>query len=115
MNLPNRALRDYYQLIKEPVSLQRVHKRVRGIQGRGDPTDITEYKSWDAFEKIVSMIWKNARTYNEDGSELYNVSIELEVCHSPLVSLTSSHESRKCSTNDWTSGVYCEETGPSQR
>ncbi|CAI6281041.1 unnamed protein product [Periconia digitata] len=78
VNLPNRALRDYYQLIKEPVSLQRVHKRVRGIQGRGDPTDITEYKSWDAFAKIVSMIWKNARTYNEDGSELYNVSIELE-------------------------------------
>ncbi|PVI08266.1 Bromodomain-domain-containing protein [Periconia macrospinosa] len=78
VNLPNRSLRDYYQQIKEPVSLSKVLKRVRGVVGRNAPTDITELKSWDAFENMTSMIWKNARTYNEDGSDLYNVSIELE-------------------------------------
>jgi len=25
------------------------------------------------------MIWKNARLYNEDGSDIYNLSVELEV------------------------------------
>lgn len=29
----------------------------------------------------MSLIWKNARDYNEDGSEIYNVSLELEVSY----------------------------------
>lgn len=90
VQLPSRSLRDYYQLIKEPVSLSAVQKRVRGIIGRGPPTGITELKSWDAFANMTSLIWKNARDYNEDGSELYNVSIELEVCQ-PRTSLMQHH------------------------
>ncbi|KAF1951910.1 hypothetical protein CC80DRAFT_573588 [Byssothecium circinans] len=78
VQLPSRSLKDYYQLIKEPVSLNAVQKKVRGVIGRNAPTGITELKSWDAFEQMTSMIWKNARDYNEDGSDLYNVSIELE-------------------------------------
>lgn len=80
VQLPSRALKDYYALIKEPVSLSAVQKRVRGVVGRNPPTGHTELKSWDAFEQMTSMIWKNAREYNEDGSDLYNLSIELEVC-----------------------------------
>ncbi|KAJ4345902.1 uncharacterized protein N0V89_012038 [Didymosphaeria variabile] len=78
VNLPSRALKDYYQLIKDPVSLSGVQKKVRGVIGRNAPTGHTELKSWDAFEQMTSLIWKNARDYNEDGSDLYNLSLELE-------------------------------------
>ncbi|KAH9873789.1 hypothetical protein IAQ61_004416 [Plenodomus lingam] len=77
-NLPSRSLRDYYQLIKDPMSLSAVHKKVRGIIGREAPTGQTLFKSWDAFENAVSLIWKNARIYNEDGSDIYNLSLEFE-------------------------------------
>lgn len=78
IQLPSRALKDYYQLIKDPVSLSAVQKKVRGVIGRNAPTGFTELKSWDAFEQMTSLIWTNARIYNEDGSDLYNLSLELE-------------------------------------
>lgn len=78
VNLPSRAIKDYYQIIKDPVSLSGVLKKVRGVIGRNAPTGHTELKSWDAFEQMMAMIWKNARIYNEDGSDLYNLSLELE-------------------------------------
>jgi len=78
-NLPSRSLVDYYQVIKHPVSLKSVHKLVRGIHGRNPPTGISDFQSWDAFEKEVQHIWNNCRTYNEDGSEMYNLSEEFEV------------------------------------
>jgi hypothetical protein len=80
VNLPNRALKDYYQLIKHPMSLTKVQKMVRGVRGREPPTGETDLKSWAAFEEEVSLIWRNARDYNEDGSELYNLSLKFEVC-----------------------------------
>lgn len=78
-NLPSRSLRDYYQLVKDPMSLAAVYKRVRGVVGREAPTGHTLFKSWDVFEDVVSLIWKNARIYNEDGSDIYNLSLEFEV------------------------------------
>jgi hypothetical protein len=62
------------------MSLNKVQKMVRGVRGREPPTGETDLKSWNAFEEEVSLIWKNARDYNEDGSDLYNLSIEFEVC-----------------------------------
>ncbi|KAL6712093.1 hypothetical protein ACN47E_003136 [Coniothyrium glycines] len=78
LNLPPRSLKDYYALIREPMSLSAVQKKVRGVVGREAPTGQTLYKSWDAFEKSFSMIWSNARIYNEDGSDIYTLSQELE-------------------------------------
>ena len=78
-NLPSRSLKDYYQLIKDPMSLAAIQKKVRGVIGREAPTGHTLCKSWDAFEDAFSLIWKNARIYNEDGSDIYNLSLELEV------------------------------------
>ncbi|KAJ4992153.1 bromodomain containing protein [Stagonosporopsis vannaccii] len=78
LNLPTRALKDYYQLIKEPMSLAAIKKKVQGVVGRDAPTGHTLFKSWDAFESAMSLVWSNARLYNEDGSELYNLSLELE-------------------------------------
>ena len=56
-----------------------MQKKVRGVQGRNPPTGITELKSWSAFEEEVSWIWRNAREYNEDGSDIYILAGEFEV------------------------------------
>lgn len=69
-------------MIKNPVSLNGVKKKVRGQHGRNPPTGVTDFKNWDAFEEEVSFIWRNAREYNEDGSELYNLAGEFEVSKS---------------------------------
>ena len=79
VNLPSRTLLDYYQVIKRPVSLKSIAKRVRGVHGRSAATGITDFATWAAFEEEVSYIWKNARTYNEDGSEMFNLANDFEV------------------------------------
>ncbi|KAI4718629.1 Bromodomain-containing protein [Aureobasidium sp. EXF-10727] len=78
VTLPPRTLTDYYNIIKKPMSLTAVRKRVRGQHGRGPATSQTDFKTWDAFEDEVSYIWRNARDYNEDGSDIFNLSVELE-------------------------------------
>lgn len=79
MYLPSRKLEDYYKYIKHPVSLKSVQKRIRGQHGRDPPTGVSDFKTWDAFEQEVSFIWRNARDYNEDGSDMYNLAGDLEV------------------------------------
>ena len=82
INLPPRDLRDYYQVVKNPVSLKGIQKQVRGIKGREKPTGISFFKSWQMFEDEMGLIWGNARLYNEDGSEISALAWELEVCTS---------------------------------
>jgi hypothetical protein len=77
--LPSRKLEDYYRYIKYPVSLKKVRKRVDGEHGRNEHTGITDFKSWDSFEEEISFIWRNAKDYNEDGSEMYELAGQLEV------------------------------------
>ncbi len=60
------------------MSLTSVQKKVKGVVGREQPTGHTLFKNWDSFETTMSVIWKNARIYNEDGSDIYNLSQELE-------------------------------------
>lgn len=78
VSLPPRSLVDYYKVIKKPVSLTAVRKRCRGQHGREAATMQSDFKTWDAFEDEVSYIWRNAREYNEDGSDMFNLSVELE-------------------------------------
>jgi hypothetical protein len=80
------------------MSLSAIKKKVQGVVGREAPTGHTLFKSWDAFENAMSLVWKNARIYNEDGSELYNLSVELEVCIHYTTFGLSADESRKSST-----------------
>lgn len=77
--LPSRSLVDYYQVIKYPVSLKGVRKRINGEHGRNERTGITDYKTWDAFAQEVGFIWRNAREYNEDGSEMFELANQFEV------------------------------------
>ncbi|KAL8722007.1 MAG: hypothetical protein Q9225_001443 [Loekoesia sp. 1 TL-2023] len=78
INLPSRELRDYYRVIKHPVSLKSVQKAVQGVKGREKPTGISNFKSWATFEEETSCIWKNAYHYNEDGSDISEAASVLE-------------------------------------
>ncbi|KAL8688319.1 MAG: hypothetical protein Q9218_005743 [Villophora microphyllina] len=78
INLPSRELRDYYRVIKHPVSLKSVQKAVQGIRGRDKPTGSSYFKSWATFEEETSCIWKNAYHYNEDGSDISEAARVLE-------------------------------------
>lgn len=52
---------------------------MRGVKGRDKPTGVTFLKSWAALDEAVSHIWENARTFNEDGSDISELAGELEV------------------------------------
>ena len=77
-NLPPRTLKDYFQVIKDPLSIKKLQKLVKGIRSRTDRPGVTEYKSWAAFEDRASLLWDNAYFYNEDGSPIANMARELE-------------------------------------
>lgn len=82
-NLPPRTLKDYFQVIKDPLSIKKLQKLVKGIRSRTDRSGVTEYKSWAAFEEKASLLWENAYYYNEDGSPIANMAKELEVSSPP--------------------------------
>ena len=79
VNLPSRKLVDYYHTISRPVSLRGIEKKVKGVHGRNTPTGISDFKTWKAFEDELSYIWRNAREYNVEGSEIYVMAGQLEV------------------------------------
>lgn len=79
MNLPPRSLRDYYRVITDPLSLKKLQKEVLGVQGRGDPTGVSDFKGWNALAERSKLLWNNAYFYNEEGSEIYDLAQELEV------------------------------------
>lgn len=78
VNLPPRSLTAYYQTIKKPVSLTALRKKTKGQHGREKPTGVSDFKTWDAMEDEVSWVWKNARTFNEDGSEISDLATQFE-------------------------------------
>jgi sRNA-binding regulator protein Hfq len=52
---------------------------IKGFQGRGEVTGVSEFKTWAAFEEKSTLLWKNAYFYNEEDSEIYALAQELEV------------------------------------
>ena len=81
------------------MSLTAVNKKIKGVIGRDQPTGHTLFKSWDSLASAMKLIWDNARIYNEDGSDIYNVSLELEVWRFAASSWTSTNSSRTSSTS----------------
>jgi ATP-dependent helicase STH1/SNF2 len=70
MELPDkREYRDYYAIIKRPISLEMIRKRISG----------NHYSSLQAFKEDFRTIWENARTYNEEGSLVVEDANILEV------------------------------------
>ncbi|KIY64503.1 SNF2-family ATP dependent chromatin remodeling factor snf21 [Cylindrobasidium torrendii FP15055 ss-10] len=69
MVLPSKkAYADYYQLIKSPISMQQIQKRMTGAF----------YKTVDMFRADWKLMFSNARTYNQEGSWVYTDAIEME-------------------------------------
>lgn len=66
------------------MSLNAVLKKVQGYLSRREGfRGTSDFKNWQQLEECVSLIWLNARDFNEDGSEMYNLAAEFEVCHDP--------------------------------
>lgn len=82
VNLPPRALKDYFKIITEPLSFKKFQKSIQGHSGRGGRAGTSEFKSWSAFEDKAKLLWTNAYFYNEEGSDIYLLAQELEVCFS---------------------------------
>ncbi|KAI9785841.1 MAG: hypothetical protein M1816_008233 [Peltula sp. TS41687] len=78
MTLPSKKLKDYYSLIKRPVSLRSIWKKVRGVHGRNGTSGVSDFSSWAGLEEEMSLIWHNAREYNEDGSDIVRLAGVIE-------------------------------------
>lgn len=60
---------DYYHIIKQPISFNEIKKRIRN----GDYLDL------DQFHGDFSLMFKNARIYNEEGSIVYEDANAMDV------------------------------------
>ena len=70
MELPSKKLyADYYQFIAEPIAMDVIEKRIAGHQ----------YTSLKDMQSDIALLAKNAKTYNEDGSMIYNDAVIIEV------------------------------------
>jgi hypothetical protein len=78
-------LKDYYQLIDEPMSLKKLWRAIKGMVGRAGATGVSEFKSWAALEEKASLLWNNAFYYNEEGSEIFELAKELKVSQKTAV------------------------------
>lgn len=65
---PRRDLPDYYEIIKRPIDLHRMLKRIKE----------EFYKSLDDLEEDFMLLCQNAQTYNVEGSLIYEDSIVLQ-------------------------------------
>ncbi|EMC97393.1 hypothetical protein BAUCODRAFT_68199 [Baudoinia panamericana UAMH 10762] len=83
LDLPPRAsYPDYYQLIKEPIAMKQIEKKINTKQ----------YQSLRQFRADIGLLCKNCRQYNEDGSVLYNDANMIEdACVNKLRELTADH------------------------
>jgi ATP-dependent helicase STH1/SNF2 len=71
MELPPKKLYpDYYTFIQEPIAMDMVEKKIN--QSR--------YSNLKEFGDDISLLVKNAKTYNEDGSMLFTDANTIEVC-----------------------------------
>ena len=71
---PKRDYPDYYQFIQEPIAIDMIEKKIR----------TEKYSSLKELGADISLLVKNAKTYNEDGSMIYADATTIEVCHSLL-------------------------------
>ena len=70
LELPSKKLyADYYTFIAEPIALDVIEKRVSSHQ----------YSSLKDLQSDIALMAKNAKTYNEDGSMIYNDAVLIEV------------------------------------
>jgi len=65
---PRKIYPDYYSLIRRPISIKEIKKRIKN----------NEYMSIHEFRGDFELMFANARTYNEEGSFVWDDVAELE-------------------------------------
>lgn len=96
LELPDRTiLPDYYEVIRHPISLEQIKVRSRklglSVFGFSNPPthrfrsasaqnklDKNEYSSLDAASKDYHLMFTNAKTYNVEGSEIFQDAVALD-------------------------------------
>ena len=59
---------EYYKIISTPIDLKMIEEQI----------NLSHYSSEDQLMQDFELLFKNARQFNEEGSEIYNDSIILE-------------------------------------
>jgi len=76
--LPDRAMyADYYVLIKDPISFKEIKQRCAD----------SKYKTFEDLAKDFRLMFKNAKTYNQEGSGVYQDAEDLEMLFVRAVAL----------------------------
>lgn len=83
----------YYEMIKSPMWLKKVQTN----------TNRSSYRDMETFQRDIMQIWANARIYNVDGSEIFELANELEelfqrVYQERLSELNQNQEARQDSS-----------------
>jgi acyl-[acyl carrier protein]--UDP-N-acetylglucosamine O-acyltransferase len=65
---------DYYEQIKTPVSLEQIRRRLQARQ----------YSNIDELRNAFETIWRNAKRYNQKGSDIYERARQLHVSGLPM-------------------------------
>lgn len=67
---PKRDFADYYVIIQSPICMKMIETKIKKL----------EYSSLSDLRRDIELMVKNCRTYNEDGSILYQDANTIEVC-----------------------------------
>ena len=73
--VPKNLYPEYYVVIKEPICMDQVEKKINK----------KEYQSLTEYKDDIRLLCSNARTFNDDGSQLYSDANEIEVSFSTLL------------------------------
>ena len=60
------GLVDYPRIIKHPMDMGTIRTKLAA----------RKYATPEAFAHDVRLVWKNCRTYNQDGSQYYNLAVK---------------------------------------
>ncbi|EXJ80412.1 hypothetical protein A1O1_08557 [Capronia coronata CBS 617.96] len=79
---PKKLYPDYYNFIQEPIAMDIIEKRINSYQ----------YTSLNDLSRDIALLAKNAKTYNEDGSMIYNDAIAIEnFCNEAIARQIAQH------------------------
>ena len=71
--LPDKtAMPEYYQEIKEPIAIELIKRKLKR----------KKYQSVDHFMRDIDTMFNNAKSYNQDESQIYKDAVLLQVCTS---------------------------------
>ena len=71
--VPKNIYPEYYMVIKDPICMDQVEKKINK----------KEYQSLKEYRDDIRLLCTNARTFNDDGSQLYGDANDIEVCALP--------------------------------